>query len=376
MGVDLSKVPSPCYVLEEKLLRKNLELLQRVRLESGARVLCALKGFAMWSTFPMLKQYLDGATASSLNEARLCHEEMGVKAHLCCPVYLEEEIEEMASISSHIPFNSIRQYEKFSNVVAQQELKAAIRINPEESGAPMAIYNACAPGTRLGVTAEHFDELPEGITGLHFHALCEQNADALVKVIEAVEQRFGEHLHQIEWINFGGGHHITREDYDVDLLIKTIVDFKKRYNVEVILEPGEAVGWQTGHLVSTVRDIVKSNGIETAILDVSFAAHMPDCLEMPYKPMIWGAKDETPGLYTYRMGGVTCLAGDYVGNYSFDYQVKEGDRIVFDDMIHYTMVKTTTFNGITHPSIGIWKEDGTFELVREFGYSDYKERLS
>ena len=357
LGIDVEKIPSPCYVVEEKLLRKNLELLKSVGEQSGAKVLCALKGFAMWSTFPMIREYLSGATASSLHEARLCYEEMGSRAHLCAPVYFDHEFDEIASISSHITFNSITQFEKFKERAQDHQLKMAIRINPEYSEVGTALYNPCIPGSRLGMTRASFgDVLPEGISGLHFHALCEQNADALKNTLTAVEEKFGDFLSQISWINFGGGHHITREDYNVELLVDTIKKFKAKYDLEIILEPGEAVGWQTGYLVSTVQDIIPANGFQTAMLDVSFAAHMPDCLEMPYKPKIWGALEPQKNKPTYRMGGMTCLAGDFMGDYSFEYPLKPGDKIVFDDMIHYTMVKTTTFNGVNLPSIGIWKE--------------------
>lgn len=370
-------VPSPCYVLEEHLLRQNLELLRHVADAAGATVLCALKGFAMWSTFPMVRQYLDGATASSLHEARLCFEEMGVKAHLCAPVYLDHEFDDIASISSHITFNSLQQYARFQQRARGHGLQMAIRINPEYSEVGTALYNPCTPGSRLGATrAALGDRLPDGIDGLHFHALCEQNADALRNTLEAVEKKFGDLLHSIRWINMGGGHHITREDYDLDLLISSIRDFKKKYPLEVILEPGEAIGWQTGCLVSTVQDIITANGIHTAMLDVSFSAHMPDCLEMPYKPVIRGSRDPGSGRFVYRMGGTTCLAGDFMGDYAFDRPLNPGDRLIFEDMIHYTMVKTTTFNGVNLPSIGVWTENDGFRLVKSFGYADYRDRLS
>jgi len=377
-GIDLNIIPTPCYVLEEKLLINNLKTLQKVADQSGAHILCALKGFAMWSTFPLVSKYLSGATASSLNEARLCFEEMGSKAHLCCPVYLENEFEEITDISSHITFNSFRQYEKFHLRAKEKGLDIAIRINPEFSEVGTEMYNPCVPGSRLGMTAEHFgDALPEYVTGLHFHALCEQNSDTLVKVLHSVEGKFGHLLHQIKWMNFGGGHHITRADYEIKLLISTIKTFKNKYDLEIFLEPGEAVGWQTGYLVATVEDIIDANGIMTAILDTSFSAHMPDCLEMPYQPLIWGAESEAvKGKHVYRMGGGTCLAGDFVGYYSFDHPLKPGDKLIFDDMIHYTMVKTTHFNGVKHPSIGIWTSEGQFKLVHRFGYEDYKNQLS
>lgn len=377
-GIDLSVIPSPCYVIEEKLLINNLEKLKYVAEQSGAKVLCALKGFAMWSTFPIVRKYLSGATASSLHEARLCYEEMGSKAHLCAPLYFEHEIEEICSISSHITFNSINQYQKYKDTALKHGLEIAIRINPEYSEVETDLYNPCVPGSRLGMTSNHFGEqIPESVTGLHFHALCEQNADSLVKVLENVEKKFSHLLGQIKWINFGGGHHITRVDYDTELLVTAIKSFKEKYDLEIFIEPGEAVGWQTGYLVATVEDIVQANGIHTAMLNVSFSAHMPDCLEMPYQPKVWGAVSEAvPGKHVYRLGGGTCLAGDFLGNYSFDKELKPGERIILDDMIHYTMVKTTHFNGVNHPSIGIWTLDNQFTLVRTFGYEDYKNRLS
>ncbi|MGF1638372.1 MAG: carboxynorspermidine decarboxylase [Cyclobacteriaceae bacterium] len=376
-GIDVHQIPSPCFVIEEKLLRNNLRLLQEVSERSGAKILCALKGFSMWSTFPLVKQYLAGATASSLHEAMLCYEEMGTKAHLCCPVYFEHEFDEIASISSHVTFNSLAQHQKFKDNAKKHSLEMAIRINPQYSEVSTALYNPCMPGSRLGVTREQFgDVLPEGITGLHFHALCEQNADALVNTLNKVEKDFADFLPQIKWMNMGGGHHITRADYDVDLLVETIKKFRNKYQVEVILEPGEAVGWQTGYLVTTVQDIIEANGFKTAMLDVSFSAHMPDCLEMPYKPFIWGEVEYNKNLPTYRLGGPTCLSGDFYGDFTFEKELSVGDKLIIDDMIHYTMVKTTTFNGVQHPNIGIWKEDNTFNLVRSFGYADFKSRLS
>lgn len=375
--LDAAQVPSPCFVLEEHLLRKNLELLRNVADAAGATLLCALKGYAMWSTFPMLRSYLHGATASSYHEARLCYEEMGSKAHLCAPVYFDHEFDDIAAISSHITFNSVDQYLRFRDRARKFGLQTAIRINPEYSEVGTALYNPCMPGSRLGMTrAALGTRLPDGIDGLHFHALCEQNAGALRNTLKAVEQKFGDLLPMVRWINMGGGHHITRDDYDVDLLIRTIREFREKYHLEVLLEPGEAVGWQTGCLLSTVLDIVTANGFQTAMLDVSFSAHMPDCLEMPYKPAIRGAKEPGDAPFVYRMGGMTCLAGDFMGDYAFDQPLRPGDRIIFEDMIHYTMVKTTTFNGVNLPSIGIWTEQDQFRLVRRFGYEDYRNRLS
>ncbi len=375
--IDLDRIPSPCFILDEKRFRENLELLRKIRNESGITMLAAFKGFAMWSTFPLLQDYLDGATASSLHEAILCHEELKQKAHLCAPVYLDHEIDQITDIGSHITFNSLGQFHQFKNIATRKGLEIAIRINPEYSEVGTALYNPCTPGSRLGVVANEMPEvLPPEVAGLHFHALCEQNADALENTLNAVSEKFNHLLPGIDWLNIGGGHHFTRKDYDKERFIRVIRNFKKQYDLRIIVEPGEAVGWQTGYLLSTVQDIVKANGYHTAMLDTSFSAHMPDCLEMPYKPLIRGALEPTKGLPTYRMGGMTCLAGDFMGDYSFKYPLQKGDKILFDDMIHYTIVKTTTFNGINLPSIGIWKENNTFQLIRSFGYNDYKTRLS
>jgi carboxynorspermidine decarboxylase len=370
----LAGIPSPCYILDEKLLIKNLELLSRIKQEAGIEILCALKGFAMWSTFPLIRKYLDGATASSLHEALLSHEEFGKPAHLCAPVYFDNEIDQITDISSHITFNSWNQYERFGQKASDKSLEIALRINPEYSEVETDLYNPCIPGSRLGITADNMpDELPANITGLHFHALCEQNADSLVNVLCKLEMNFDKHLRQVRWLNIGGGHHFTRKDYDIQLFIDIIKKFKKKYDFQVIAEPGEAIGWQTGYLLATVQDIIRANGFQTAMLDVSFSAHMPDCLEMPYKPMIYG---ESETGHAYRLGGHTCLAGDFMGTFYFPQPLAIGKRLLFDDMIHYTMVKTTTFNGVGLPSIGIIKMDGSFQLVKQFGYQDFKGRLS
>ncbi len=375
LGFNLSKIPSPCFVLDEKLLIKNLELLQKIQQDAQINILCAFKGFAMWSTFPLLRKYLSGATASSLHEAKLCFEEFKQKAHVCAPVYLENEIEEITDISSHITLNSLSQFERFGPIALKKGLKTALRINLEYSEVETALYNPSMPGSRLGISSGHLPQiLPAGIDGLHFHTLCAQNADTLARTLKVVEKKFAEQLHQVSWLNIGGGHHFTRKDYDVELFVKTILAFKEKYSIEIIAEPGEAIGWKTGYLVSTVQDIIHSNGFNTAMLDVSFAAHMPDCLEMPYMPRIHGTSDKYT--YAYRMGGLTCLAGDYMGDFYFEAPLDIGDKIVFDDMIHYTMVKTNTFNGVKLPSIGIIESNGSFELVKQFGYEDYKSRLS
>lgn len=381
MSVSFQQIPSPCYVLEERLLRANLEKLNYVQQQSGVEIICALKGFAMYSTFDLVRQYLGGATASSLNEAKLCNEYMHSKAHLYSPVYVPAEFDELMNLSNHITFNSLRQWHTYAARIKSyhRHLHCALRINPEYSEVEVDMYNPTVPGSRLGVRAEDMPTaLPEGINGLHFHSLCESNSFALENTLKAVEEKFAAFLPKIEWFNMGGGHLITRKDYDVEHLISVLRGFRSRYpNLKkVILEPGSAVAWQTGYLVSEVLDIVHSKGIEIAMLDVSFAAHMPDTLEMPYKPRILGATDAIAGKPTYRMGGGTCLAGDYLGDYSFDKPLAIGDKIIFDDMIHYTMVKTTTFNGVNLPAIGIWKENDTFQLIKTFGYESYKDRLS
>ncbi len=374
-GIDTSSIPSPCFVLEEKKLLKNLQLLSKIQKEAQIKMLCALKGFAMWRTFPLLKKYLSGLTASSLHEAKLCREEYGQKAHLCAPVYLTDEIDEITNISSHITFNSLNQFEQYAQLAKSKKLKIALRINPEYSEIETDIYNPCVQGSRLGITLDNLPaSLPKEISGLHFHSLCEQNADVLVRTLKTIEKRFTKYFDQISWLNIGGGHLFTEKNYKVDLFIETIIKFKQKYNLDIIAEPGEAIGWQAGCLVATIQDIVKANGISTAMLDVSFAAHMPDCLEMPYKPRVLGTADHSN--YKYRFGGNTCLAGDFLGDYSFDKPLEFGDKIVFEDMMHYTMVKTTTFNGVNLPSIGIIKIDGSFEQIKAFGYDDYKSRLS
>lgn len=383
MPIDYNEFPSPCFVLDETSLKSNLQILDLVQQEAGVKIICALKGFAFWQSFPLLQQYLSGATASSLNEARLIAEEMGMEAHTYCPVFLEEDFKDILIYSSHITFNSFSQYEKYTLQIREfpKKVSVGLRINPEYSEVETDLYNPAIAGSRLGITSDQFPTtLPEGIDGLHFHTLCENDSFVLERTLVEVEKRFGHLIKQCKWFNMGGGHHITREGYDIEHLVNLLRAFKERYpNLEeVILEPGEAVGWQTGVLVSTVQDIINSKGINVAMLDVSFACHMPDCLEMPYKPTIVNATDAVEGKPTYRMGGSSCLAGDFMGmgDYSFDEPLEPGDKIVFDDMIHYTMVKTTFFNGVKHPSIGITSENGEFILLKEFGFEDYKNKLS
>lgn len=373
-------VPSPCFVLEETRLRNNLELISRVMKEAEVEIIPAFKGFSMWSAFPIVREYVKGASASSLNEARLCFEEMKSKAHTYAPAFIPAEFNEILGYSSHIVFNSMAQFNQYIGQVKAypEKISVGLRVNPEFSEVEPLIYNACAPGSRLGIVADQLpDTLPAEVEGLHFHTLCESGADDLENTLAAFEKNFGRYIPQIKWINMGGGHLMTRKGYDVEKLIRILKAFKAKYDKHIILEPGSAFAWDTGVLVSTVLDVVENKGIKTAMLDVSFAAHMPDCLEMPYKPRIEGSHfDPVNGKPTYRMGGNSCLSGDFVGFWSFDNELKTGDRIIFEDMIHYTMVKTNFFNGVGHPSIGILHSDGGFELIRTFGYEPYKQKLS
>lgn len=377
--MDFSKIPSPCYVLDEQLLENNLKLIKNVQDSSGVEIILAFKGFAMWGVFPTVKKYINGAAASGLHEAHLAFDKLGVLAHTFSPAFTDKEFTDILQYSSHITFNSLNQFQKFYPELKNhaRKISAGLRVNHEFSEVETALYNPCAPGSRLGVLAEQLpEELPEGIEGFHFHSLCESYPEDLDKALAAFEQKFSKYFPKLKWVNFGGGHLMTRKGYDVQHLINTLKEFKKRNNIHVILEPGSAFAWETGYLVSTIIDIVENKGIKTAILDVSFTAHMPDCLEMPYKPRIIGSYFEpVPGKPTYRMGGNSCLAGDYVGNWSFDKELQPGDKIIFEDMIHYTMVKTTFFNGVNHPYIGVWNEQG-FKLLREFGYEDYVKKLS
>lgn len=370
-------IPSPCYVLEEKLLIANLELLKRVQKEAGIEIICALKGFSFYHEFPLVKQYLAGATASSLNEARLAFEEMGVRPHVYSPAYVESEWDELASYAGHITFNSLNQYYQFRDRAHAAGISCGLRINPEYAEVETDMYNPCVAGSRLGIRRTDLGELPTGIEGLHSHTLCENDSFVLERTLKVIEEKFGDLLPQLKWLNLGGGHLITRADYDVEHLIGLLKGFRLKYpNLQIILEPGSAVGWQTGFLKSSVLDIVSSAGIMVAILDVSFAAHMPDTLEMPYKPRIRGANSEPEkGKPTYRFGGMTCLAGDFYGDYSFEKELQIGDEIILEDMIHYTMVKTTTFNGVNLPSIGKLDKEEQFHLLKSFGYESFKDRL-
>ena len=379
MSIDYSKIPSPCYVIDEERFRNNLSLIKHVADESGAEIILAFKGFAMWGVFPILREYLSGAAASSVDEARLCFEEIGSPAHTYSPAYKTDDFNSLLKYSSHITFNSLAQFRKYSTELLNypKKISAGLRINPEFSEISHGLYNPCSPGSRLGIIAEDLiDGLPEGIEGLHFHVLFESDSYALEKILQIVQEKFGRFFPKLKWINMGGGHLITGKNYDSVHLINILKQFREKSGLHIILEPGSAFAWETGELVATVEDIVENHGIKTAILDVSFTAHMPDCLEMPYKPKILGATDPVVGKPTYRIGGNSCLSGDVMGEWSFEKTLVPGDRIIFLDMIHYTMVKTTTFNGVHHPSIGIWTKEGEFRLIKEFGYEDYKNRLS
>ncbi len=371
----LKEIPTPCYVLEEALLRENLKLLKYVKDKSGAKILLALKGYAFYESFDMAREYLDGCCSSGLHESILAKEEFKKEIHTYSPAFKDDEIDEVIELSNHITFNSFSQYQRYKEKT-KGRVSVGIRVNPQLSFSSVAHYNPCAMNSRLGVTIVEFrPDLLDGVEGLHFHALCEENAGALEAVLESFEEKFGKYIPQMKWVNFGGGHHITRDDYDVEHLIKIIKDFKKRYNdIEVYLEPGEAVGWQTGVLVASVVDIVH-NGIDIAILDTSAEAHMPDTIIMPYQAEVRGAGKEGEKRYTIKLGGNSCLAGDFMGNYSFDKKLSIGDKIIFEDQMHYTFVKNTTFNGLRLPSLGILKEDGKFEIVKSFGYNDYKRRI-
>lgn len=375
-------VTSPAYVVNEVALERNLRVIDQVQQRTKAKVLLALKGFAMWSTFPLIRRYLPGVTASSLSEAMLGQQEFGREVHVYAPAYTDGEIDAVLDIADHITFNSMSQWMHFRDTVMRHANapKCAVRINPEHSEVATALYDPCAPGSRLGVTLPQFlryaDDL-RGLSGFHFHTLCELNSDALERTLKVVEEKFGPYLSRLEWINFGGGHHITRDDYDVDRLVRVINDFQSRTGLDVYLEPGEAIALNTGVLVSTVLDIVENNGIHIAMLDTSATAHMPDVLEMPYRPKIYGAADPGQKPHVYRLGGMTCLAGDVIGDYAFDAPLQVGQRLIFGDMAHYSMVKNTTFNGVHLPSIVIHNsESGQTRTVRRFGYDDYKNRLS
>lgn len=373
---------TPIYIIEEKKLRHNLQLISEVARKSDSEWILAFKAFALWKTFPVFREYISATTASSLSEARLAFEVFGAKAHTYSPAYKEEEFDDIVRCSSHLTFNSLSQYERFHERTGECSL--GLRVNPRYSEVGTLLYNPCAPGSRFGVTADKLPKyLPADIKGFHCHCHCESGADVFERTLAQIEEQFASWFNQLEWINFGGGHLVTRNDYDIDLLVRTVQGFHKRYpHLKVFFEPGSAFAWQTGSLVSEVVDVVEDAGIRTAILDVSFTCHMPDCLEMPYYPDIQGAEHLEIQEYTandkeqiYRLGGNSCLSGDYMGYWRFDHPLQIGEKIVFEDMIHYTTVKTNTFNGITHPDIGILHLDGTLEVLRHFTYEDYRDRM-
>lgn len=371
------QLPTPCYVVDESLLEKNLKILQGVKERTGCKILLAQKAFSMFATYPLISRYLDGATASGLYEARLGYEEMGKENHVFSPAFREDEIDEMIEICDHFVLNSFSQLEKFGERIRVAGKSVGLRINPEcSTQTNHEMYDPCARGSRFGITLKNFrPELLEGVSGLHFHTLCEQNADALAQTLDAFEDKFGQWLPQMKWINFGGGHHITREDYDIELLESCIKRIQNKYDVEVYLEPGEAIALNTGYLVTTVLDFIE-NDIDIAILDTSATCHMPDVLEVPYRPPLIGSGQPQEKPYTYRLGGPTCLTGDIIGDYSFDEALKEGDRLVFGDMAIYSMVKNNTFNGMALPAIALQDKNGECRIIKQFGYEDFKGRLS
>ena len=378
--IDFSQFPSPCYIMEEELLRKNLSLIKSVADSANVEIILAFKSFAMWRSFPIFREYVNHSTASSLYEARLAFEEFGSRAHTYSPAYTEDEFSEIMRCSSHITFNSLSQFDRFYPYVKghSETIACGIRVNPEYSEVETELYNPCAPGTRFGITADLLpEELPEGVEGFHCHCHCESSSYELECTLQHLEQKFAKWLPQLKWLNLGGGHLMTRKDYDVNHLIELLKGLKQRYpHLHIILEPGSAFTWQTGVLTSQVVDVVESRGIKTAILNISFTCHMPDCLEMPYQPEVRGAKQGNDGEFVYRLGGNSCLSGDYMGMWSFDHELKIGDRIVFEDMIHYTMVKTNMFNGIHHPAIALWTEEKKPVIYKKFFYEDYRNRMS
>ena len=383
MQMIFNQIKMPAYILEEEKLRRNLSLIKGVADEAGIEIILAFKAFALWKTFPIFREYINSTTASSLSEARLAYEEFGAPAHTFSPAYTDLEIEDIARMSSHLTFNSLSQYSRHHTKALEtnSNLKLGIRVNPEYSEVGTDIYNPCAPGTRFGVLASQLPErLPEDISGFHCHCHCESGADVFQRTLVHIEEKFSKWFDQLEWINFGGGHLMTRKDYDIRLLIDILKDFKKRYpNLKVILEPGSAFAWQTGPLVCHVVDVVENKGIKTAILDVSFTCHMPDCLEMPYWPTVRGAEtiegEYGEGENIYRLGGNSCLSGDWMQSWRFDHALQIGETVIFEDMIHYTTVKTCTFNGITHPDICLLKKNGELQVLRHFDYQDYKNRM-
>lgn len=378
MDIDISTLPTPSYLVDQRLLIKNLELLASVKERTGCKILLAQKAFSMFSVYPLIAKYLDGVTSSGVMEARLGYEEMGKEVHTYAPAFADHEIDDVIRYSDHIVFNSFHQWNKFKDKVKNsgKQIECGLRLNPKYSEIDTDIYNPCFTGSRLGITPEQFqpDQL-DGIDGLHFHTMCEQNSDTLERTLKVVDDTFGSYIKQMKWLNFGGGHHITRPDYDIETLIRCIQFAQDTYGVQVYLEPGEAIALNTGYLVSTVLDTIE-NGMHLALLDTSAACHMPDVLEMPYRPNIIGAGLPNEKSYTYRLGGPTCLAGDIIGDYSFDAPLKEGDKLVFCDMAHYTMVKNNTFNGMNLPSIALYSQENGLQIIKQFGYEDFKSRLS
>lgn len=380
----LAQVETPMYIVEENLLRANLSLIRDVAQRADVEIILAFKAFALWKTFPIVREYINSTTASSLSEARLAYEEFGAPAHTFSPAYTDSEIGQIAKCSSHLSFNSLSQYERMREKArsANSQISFGLRVNPEYSEISTLLYNPCAPGTRFGVSADKLPaQLPSDIEGFHCHCHCESGADVFQRTLAHIEEKFAGWFPQLKWINFGGGHLMTRKDYDVELLVAILQDFHKKYPwLKVILEPGSAFAWQTGPLVAQVVDIVEDKGIKTAILDVSFTCHMPDCLEMPYQPEVRGAEsvemEQAIEKNTYRLGGNSCLSGDFMGSWCFDHPLKIGEKLIFEDMIHYTTVKTNMFNGITHPSISMLKSDGKLQKMRVFGYLDYKNRMN
>lgn len=383
-------IPTPCYVMEEEKLRKNLSLIESVARRANVEIILAFKAFALWKAFPIFREYIHHTTASSRYEAMLAFQEFGSKAHTYSPAYTEEDFPTILECSSHITFNSFSQLEKYFSLVREfnkshEPVSCGVRVNPEYSEVEVELYNPCAPGTRFGIRAVDMpDVLPEGIEGFHCHCHCESSSYELERSLAHLEEKFSKWFPQLKWLNLGGGHLMTRSDYDVDHLVRVLNGLHERYpNLHIILEPGSAFAWQTGPLVANVVDVVTSSGIRTAVLNVSFTCHMPDCLEMPYQPKVRGAetlepdavKTALPEDHVYRLGGNSCLSGDYMGSWKFDHELQVGEQIILEDMIHYTTVKTNMFNGISHPSIGILHTDGTFELYRKFTYEDYKNRM-
>ena len=380
----LAEVQTPMYIVEENLLRGNLSLIRDVAQRADIEIILAFKAFALWKTFPIIREYVSSTTASSLSEARLAYEEFGTPAHTFSPAYSDSEIGQIAECSSHLTFNSLSQYERMAAKArsANGNLSFGLRVNPEYSEISTLLYNPCAPGTRFGVSADKLPAtLPADIEGFHCHCHCESGSDVFQRTLVHIEDKFSKWFPQLKWINFGGGHLMTRNDYDVKLLVSMLKEFHKRYPwLKVILEPGSAFAWQTGVLVAQVVDIVEDKNIKTAILDVSFTCHMPDCLEMPYQPEVRGAEsvemERATDKNTYRLGGNSCLSGDFMGSWRFDHPLEIGEKLIFEDMIHYTTVKTNMFNGITHPAISMLKSDGKLQKMRVFGYSDYKNRMN